>query len=29
MDKYEVVIDDSVRSIIGPLPIAQLKGPVR
>jgi hypothetical protein len=29
MDKYEVVIDDSVRSIIGPLPIAQFKGPDR
>ena len=27
MDKYEVVIDESVRSIIGPLPVAQFKGP--
>jgi parvulin-like peptidyl-prolyl isomerase len=27
MNKYEVVIDASVRSIIGPLPIAQFKGP--
>ena len=29
MDKYEVVIDESVRSIIGPLPIAQLRGPAK
>jgi hypothetical protein len=29
MDKYEVVIDESVRSIVGSLPVAGLKGPAR